>query len=142
MAKDIFHDVVRQALESDGWRITHDGYRLMTDLLKDALTIDLGAERLITAEKGSEKIAVEVKSFLGDSLIYDFHSALGQMLVYQVNLDEQEPDRTLFLAIPESAYERMSRQRIFEVVAERYSVNFLVYEPTQQRLTQWIRHKK
>lgn len=29
MAKDIFHDVVRRALETDGWRITHDGYRML-----------------------------------------------------------------------------------------------------------------
>lgn len=60
MARDIFHDVVRQVLETDGWQITHDGYRLITELLKDALTVDLGAEKLITAEKGVERIAVEV----------------------------------------------------------------------------------
>jgi hypothetical protein len=28
MAKDIFHDTVRKALEKDGWKITHDPYRL------------------------------------------------------------------------------------------------------------------
>jgi XisH protein len=111
-------------------------------LLKDALTVDLGAEKLIAAEKGLEKIAVEVKSFLGDSLIYDFHSALGQMLVYQVNIDLQEPARVLYLAVPLSAYERMTRQRVFEEVAKRYAVNFLVYDPVNQCLVQWIRHSK
>lgn len=75
MARDIFHQAVREALEADGWLITHDGYRL-TELLKDALVIDLGAEKLITAERGPERIAVEVKSSLDDSLVYDFHSAL------------------------------------------------------------------
>lgn len=109
MAKDVFHEIVRNVLEADGWLITHDGYRLVTDLLKDALTVDLGAEKLITAEKGTERSAVGVKNFLGDSLIYDFHSALGQMLVYQVNMDVQEPDRVLYLAIPEAVYERMSQ---------------------------------
>ena len=142
MAKDIFHEIVRQVLEADGWQITHDGYRLVTELLKDALTIDLGAEKLLVAEKGLDRIAVEVKSFLGDSLIYDFHSALGQMLVYQVNLDLQEPNRTLYLAVPEAIYERMSQQRIFEVVAERYHVNFMIYEPVQKQIIKWIRHSK
>ncbi|MBO0932491.1 element excision factor XisH family protein [Fibrella aquatilis] len=142
MAKDLFHEAVRQALLTDGWSVTHDGYRLMTDLLKDALTVDLGAEKLITAERGIEKIAVEVKSFLGDSLIYDFHSAVGQMLVYQVNLDLQEPDRVLYLAIPEPTYERMSRQRVFEVVAERYKLNFVVYEPLNKQIVKWIAHNK
>ena len=63
MAKDNFHQAVVSVLENDGWKITHDGYRIMTDFLKDALTIDIGAEKLIIAEKGVNKIAVEVKSF-------------------------------------------------------------------------------
>lgn len=118
----------------------YEGYRLMTDLLKDALTIDIGAEKLIIAEKGIEKIAVEVKSFLGDSLIYDFHGALGQLLVYKVNLEIQEPERELFLAIPAAVYERMTQQRIFEVVAERYDVNFLIYEPIEKKVVSWVKH--
>ena len=28
MAKDIFHETVKKALEKDGWTITHDPYRL------------------------------------------------------------------------------------------------------------------
>ncbi len=83
-----------------------------------------------------------MKSFLGDSLIYDFHSALGQMLVYQVNMDIQEPERVLYQAVPETTYERMCRQRVFEVVAERFNVNFLVYEPIQPQLIQWILHNR
>ncbi|WP_041258396.1 element excision factor XisH family protein [Fibrella aestuarina] len=142
MAKDMFHEAVRVALEADGWRITHDGYRLVTDLLKDALTVDLGAEKLITAEKGLHKIAVEVKSFLGDSLVYDFHSALGQMLMYQVNIELQEPDRLLYLAIPEPAYERMNRQRVFAVVAARYKINFVIYEPISRQIVKWIAHNE
>lgn len=142
MARDLFHDAVREALLADGWSITHDGYRLITDLLKDALTVDLGAQRLIAAERNVEKIAVEVKSFLGDSLIYDFHSALGQMLVYQVNMDLQEPERVLYLAIPQPSFERMSRQRVFDVVTQRYSVSIVVYDPIHQTIVQWIRHSK
>lgn len=80
MAKDNFHEAVVAVLETDGWKVTHDGYRIITDLLKDALTIDIGAEKLIIAEKGVNEIAVEVKSFLGDSLIYDFHGALMTLL--------------------------------------------------------------
>jgi hypothetical protein len=36
------------------------------------MEIDLGAEKLICAEKGIEKIVVEVKSFLSRSLTYEF----------------------------------------------------------------------
>ena len=40
--------------------------------------IDLGAEQLIAAEKHGEKIAVEIKSFVAVSVLYEFHLAIGQ----------------------------------------------------------------
>ena len=30
MAKDIFHDIVREAIEKDGWTITNDPYQIIT----------------------------------------------------------------------------------------------------------------
>ena len=63
-AKDIFHDTVRSALEKDGWTITHDPLFIkVTSKVKTQ--IDLGAEKLLSAERGMHKIAVEVKSFVG-----------------------------------------------------------------------------
>ena len=52
-AKDIFHQQVRQALEKDGWVITADPLSLRW--LGTTLQIDLGAERLIAAERGEER---------------------------------------------------------------------------------------
>lgn len=137
MAKDLFHNAVKVALEKEGWTITAEEYRLKTDLVKDALKIDIAAERLIIAQKGVEKIAVEVKSFLGDSLIYDFHEVLGQILIYQINLELQEPDRLLFLAIPALTYEKMLKQRVFEVVFDRFNIHFLIYEPLEKSIILW-----
>jgi len=59
-ARDRYHDQVRNALVKDGWVITHDPLRL-TWGLKD-MYVDLGAEQLLAAEKGTRKIAVEVKN--------------------------------------------------------------------------------
>jgi hypothetical protein len=78
MAKDFFHSIVREALEKDGWLITHDPYKLM--ILESKSEIDIGAEKLFAAEKQNQKIAIEVKSFLSLSFGYEFHSALGQYL--------------------------------------------------------------
>lgn len=61
-AKDKFHEAVKNALVHDGWTITHDPLRLR--LGKRKLFVDLGAEKLLSAEKDQQKIAVEVKSFL------------------------------------------------------------------------------
>jgi hypothetical protein len=63
MAKDIFHDKVKAALIKDGWHITHDP--LTVKLTKRNIFIDLGAEKVIAAERHGQKIAVEIKSFLG-----------------------------------------------------------------------------
>ena len=62
MAKDKYHDLVRSALEKDGWTITHDPFKIK--LGKRRGYIDLAAEKaIIAAEKDNEKIAVEIKSF-------------------------------------------------------------------------------
>jgi hypothetical protein len=61
-ARDLFHQAVRAALEKEGWTITHDP--LAIPYGATTLYIDLGAERLLAAERGNERIAVEIKSYL------------------------------------------------------------------------------
>jgi len=39
--------------------------------------VDLGAEQVFAAEKHERKIAVEVKSFIGSSIVADLEQALG-----------------------------------------------------------------
>lgn len=60
-ARDIFHKAVRKALEKEQWIITDDP--LMVRFGKDRMLIDLGAQKILIAEKAGEKIAVEIKSF-------------------------------------------------------------------------------
>ena len=55
-------------------------------------------------ERGSEKIAVEIKSFIAGSDINEFHTALGQYLNYCQALEENEPDRIVYLAVPHETY--------------------------------------
>jgi hypothetical protein len=72
-AKDIFHEAIKHGLEKDQWQISSDPLKLVWEEVK--VKIDLAAERLIAAERGEEKIAVEIKSFIGMSAISDFHTA-------------------------------------------------------------------
>lgn len=65
----------------------------------------MAASSTIAAERDSEKIAVEIKSFIGDSDISAFHMALGQYLNYCQALEEQDPSRMVYLAIPVETYE-------------------------------------
>lgn len=98
-AKDIFHDKVRRALEKDGWTITDDPYSLKWDD-NENLFVDLAAEKLLAAQKDKDKIAVEIKTFIGKSTMKDLHLAVGQYIVYRTAIREKESDRVLFLAVP------------------------------------------
>lgn len=65
MAKDIYHDTVRTALEKDNWIITDDPLTLKVG--RRDLFVDLGAEKLLAAQRQGKKIAVEIKSFISQS---------------------------------------------------------------------------
>jgi len=97
-SRDLYHDAVKAALIKDGWTITHDPFTITFG--RRRVFVDLGAERMLAAERGEEKIAVEVKSFLGPSELHDVELALGQYVLYQTLLEEREPERSLFLAVP------------------------------------------
>ena len=62
-ARDTYHDAVCKALVKDGWTITDDPLRLVWG--KKDYYVDLGAERILAAERHGRRIAVEVKSFVG-----------------------------------------------------------------------------
>lgn len=62
MVKDKFHECVKNALIKEQWKITHDPLELQVGRVD--MEIDLGAERIIAAERQGDKMAVEVKSFL------------------------------------------------------------------------------
>lgn len=98
------------------------------------MQIDLGAERLVAAERGSEKIAVEVKSFIAPSTISEFHTALGQFLNYRSALRAIEPERILYLAVPLETYEEFFRLRFIQEVTQEHRLN-LVTTPHTDRST-------
>ena len=137
MAKDVFHQQVKNALIKDGWNITHDPLTIrISEAVK--LQIDLAAETTIAAERDSEKIAVEIKSFVGDSDISAFHTALGQYLNYCQALEEQEPDRIVYLAIPLETYQDFFQLPFIQRALRRYQVQLIIYDPKLEEIKQWI----
>jgi hypothetical protein len=134
-ARDIFHDAVKQALEKAGWRITHDPLSLQVGGVE--MYIDLGAEQLIAAEKEGEKIAVEIKSFVAVSAIYEFHLAIGQYRNYQLALLQEDPERVLYLAVPEDAYERFFTLQFIQDALRYNAVRYLVYDVQTEVIVRW-----
>ncbi len=135
-ARDIYHDIVKAALIADGWTITDDPYLL--EVGEKNLYIDLGAEHLIAADKQGQRIAVEVKSFLGPSEVRDLEVALGQFILYHDILEISEPERRLFLAIPDEAYDRLFTVPIGQVLMARKRLRLIVFEPDEGVIIRWI----
>ncbi|GAP93614.1 XisH family protein [Leptolyngbya sp. NIES-2104] len=135
-ARDRYHDAVKNALLKEQWTITHDPLRLKFED-EDEIRIDLGAEHLLAAEKGTQKIAVEIKSFLSESALFDYHAALGQFLNYRLVLEALEPDRVLYLAVPQIAYETFFQRSIAIASVQKYAVKLLVYDAVAGVIVRW-----
>ncbi len=136
-AYDTFHEAVRRALIKDGWTITHDPYPL--EFGGKDLYVNFGAEKMIAAERGNQLIAVEIKSFVGPSVIREYHGALGQFLNYRMALDRKDPTRVLFLAVPRDTYDAFFTLPFTMESVSLYRVHLIVYDPEAEVLVRWIK---
>lgn len=135
-ARDIFHYAVIHALEREQWTITHDPYLIYYELGK--MYIDLGAEKILAAEKENKKIAVEIKSFIQTAAVSEFHTALGQFINYRTLLRDLEPERILYLAIPDDTYNSLFQTRFVQQIMTDYQLKLIIYQPTEEVIKQWI----
>lgn len=135
-AKDIYHNEVKNALIKDGWTITADPYLIKYE---DAeLYADLAAEKPIAAQSQGQKIIVEIKSFVGKSLMYDFHNALGQYIVYRNLIQLTDPEYTVYLAIDDVVYEEFFQRKSVQVVINQNSLLLIVVDIEKEDIKQWI----
>lgn len=135
-ARDVYHSVVKLALIQDGWTVTHDPYRLSWGD-KD-LYVDLAAERLLAAEREGRQIAVEVKSFLGASEVYDLEQSLGQYTLYHDILARTDPERVLYLAITAEVEHRLFNEPVGQLLLENERLRLLVFDPEREMIVRWI----
>jgi len=135
-ARDIYHTAVREALIADQWHITDDPLVLQVGGVD--MYVDLGAEKLLAAEKGQQRIAVEIKGFLGPSLVNDFHLALGQFLNYRLALAHRDPDRRLYLAVPIETYTTFFALPFIQNAVQQYQLVLLIYNAELQEVVKWI----
>jgi phospholipase C len=135
MAKDLYHDTVRNALEKEGWVITDDPFVFRLDRV--SFRMDLGAEKVISAQRGLEKIVVEIKTFSQTSFIHAFHEATGQYDNYLLALEEIAPERQLFLAVPNGIWNTFFQERFIQKVIERKHLKVIVYDPENEIIILW-----
>jgi hypothetical protein len=136
-AKDFFHEAVKEALIKDGWIITDDPLKVSYGLID--YKIDLGAERVIAAEKENKKIAVEIKTFSEPSFVYAFHGAFGQYMNYRRGLRKQGEQHELFLAVSTDIYDAHFTQIMVQDAINEEGLKVLIFNPLTKTIEQWIK---
>jgi len=144
--RDSIHDAVKQALVKDGWDITDDPYVIAFG--ERFLFVDLGAENnqaivgnFIGATRANLRIAVEIKELRGQSVIVELEQAIGQYgqyVLYRLLLNRIEPERTVYLAIPDKAYRELFTEPIGELVISDLPLRLLVVDIEQAEVKKWI----
>lgn len=133
---DKYHEIVKTALIKDGWTITADP---LTIEFKDArLFADIGAERTLAAEKGTDKIAVEIKVFSNVSSYSDLEKAVGQYQIYRVFLNRLEPERKVVLAVSETIYRKVFLRESVQVVVSDLEMDLLIFDEIKEEIVKWI----
>ncbi|WP_373526763.1 element excision factor XisH family protein [Nostoc sp.] len=135
-ARDFYHNNVKNALIKDKWTITHDPLALKFG--KKDLYVDLGARQLLAAQKGESKIAVVIKSFSDSSDVDDLEKALGQYILYQDILIELEPERMLYLAVPNRVFDDLFEEPIGKLLLRNHRLKLITFDPKQEVIKQWI----
>ena len=136
-ARDFYHNTVIAALQKDGWTITHDPYRIKLARGKN-LFVDLGAERLIAAEKSKERIAIEIKSFRSPSEMKDLEEAIGQFVLYERLLTRYDPNRKLYLAVPDAVRQSVFEEEAGRVMLEDNILRLFSFSPVHQEIVTWL----
>ena len=81
---------------------------------------------------------MEVKSFTGPSDVAELEKAIGQYVLYHDVLAEREPDRVLYLAIPQETLIDIFEEPIGQLMLKNSRVRLIVFDSSQEALAQWI----
>ena len=134
-AKDRYHNTIKQALINEGWKILADPYIIQYE--DNYLQADLAASRPVAAQRGEQKIVVEIKTFSAPSTLNAFHAALGQYIFYRDLLTETAPEFDLYLATHETAYHRLCQKAAIRFALNRNCVNLIIVNLDHETIALW-----
>lgn len=58
--------------------------------------------------------------------------------VTRVALEQQDPHRALYLAVPLDTYSTFFVQPLTQTIVQRYGLQILVYDPETEEVIEWI----
>ena len=135
-ANDTIYPAVKNALIRDGWTITHDPFTAIFGGVR--VHADLAAEKLLAAERGTERIAVEIKSFIGVCPIHDFEVAIGQFMLYLSVLKRVDQGRKLYLAVSQDIHDTLFNREGIRAALDDYSIPRIVIRVAEEEVVSWI----
>ncbi|MFM7582395.1 MAG: element excision factor XisH family protein [Caldilinea sp.] len=98
---------------------------------------DLAAERVIAAQRGKDKIAVEIKSFVKRSAVQDMRDALGQYVMYRAYLEKIEPERKLYMATSSRAYRDIFSLKAVQFLVQQFNIPTIVVDIEREEVVAW-----
>ena len=138
--RDAIHDTVVNALLKDGWRITDDPLALKFG--GRHVQVDLGAisdePGVVGLDRDDLRIAVEIKTFFGPSPVNLLEQAIGRYVIYNFLLEELDPGRILYLAIPDTVFAGLFSEALAGLVVERLPMRLLVIDCELEEVFKWL----
>ncbi|MDJ1170085.1 element excision factor XisH family protein [Roseofilum sp. BLCC_M154] len=133
--RDLYHDIVRNALIKEGWTITHDP--LILGNLELRVYPDLGAEKK-QSDRHSMTVAIEIKVFGSIGQISELEKAIGQYILYRSILHRSGSARQPYLAISSTIYQQLFQKTIIQNLIEDEKIHLLIFNPNLEEIEQWI----
>lgn len=134
--RDLYYDLVKNALRKDGWRVTSDALPLTRRAATD--TAEPWTTQLLAADKDERKIAVAVHSFIGCSDLTTIAQALAQLALSRPRVHAVEATRVLYLAVRQATYATCFAAPEGVRLLARQPTPLLVFDPRTETVVQWV----
>jgi hypothetical protein len=140
-AQDVYFDLVKHALQQEGWRVTQHSLCLRVPVSSiQARQSEDAEELLLAADQAERKIAVLVKSFMGRCEMADLHQAVEQVRRYRTLLATTDPDRVVYLAVRQTTYREHLASAVGAKLLARQHILSLVFDPRTETIVRWNGH--
>ncbi|MEN0050395.1 MAG: element excision factor XisH family protein [Bacteroidota bacterium] len=137
--RDKIYEIVKIALEKDDWKVKKKPLAVKIPGEDKELEVDMEAEKVMVAKKGSKQIAVEIKSFAEPSIIHTFHKVLGQYVNYKDLIAANKQPHELFVAIPDFAFDEIEKSPFMLGQMKKYGMKAFVVNLEEKVIEKWIK---
>lgn len=133
---DVCEPQIIHALEKDGWTIRNKPFMIRTD--RRSMLADLRVQRTLNG-RSEQIIIVEVKCFTNPKVdLPELYTAIGQYEIYRAALRKEQSAPPLYLALPDTAYNRLMNDSAFRNALEGANIKMLIVDIEKEEVVRWI----